>query len=159
MRRAIFRIMIPANWKRIAEIIGVAAIVASLIFVGLQMKQGHEIALAAQYQARAEAYMGFSIAGIEANWIIPPLRSHVNNEISARDISAVMWMWTYFDNNSFQYQSGFLTDEAWQALAKSHQDVYEVCVFRFVYDWRKSSLRPSVVALVDTWNDPCKAED
>lgn len=33
------------NWKDIAELIGIAAIVASLLFVGLQMKQAQEIAL------------------------------------------------------------------------------------------------------------------
>jgi hypothetical protein len=33
-----------SNWKDIAELFGIAAIVASLIFVGLQMKQTDEIA-------------------------------------------------------------------------------------------------------------------
>ncbi len=143
------------HWKEIAELVGIVAIVASLIFVGLQMKQGHEIALAAQYQARAQAYMDFSLAGIEADWMIPPLRKYVSEQVTARDISAVMWQWTYFDNNNFQYHSGFLTDEAWQALVRSHQEVYRTCTFRFIYDWRKPTIRPSVVALVETWEDPC----
>lgn len=34
------------DWKEIAELIGIAAIVASLIFVGLQMKQAQDIAQA-----------------------------------------------------------------------------------------------------------------
>jgi hypothetical protein len=33
------------NWKDIAELVGIAAIIASLLFVGLQMKQTQEIAL------------------------------------------------------------------------------------------------------------------
>ena len=45
--------MSTSNWKDFAELFGIAAIVASLIFVGLQMKQSHEIALAEIYQARA----------------------------------------------------------------------------------------------------------
>lgn len=147
--------MNASNWKVLAELVGIIAIVASLIFVGLQLKQGHEVALAAQYQARAEAYMDFSLAGIEADWMIPPLRSLGGEKVSARDISAVMWQWTYFDNNNFQYQSGFLTAEAWNALVRNHQEVYSACAFRFVYEWRKPSLRPSLVALVDTWDDPC----
>ena len=52
--------MAQKNWRDIAEIIGVAAIVASLIFVGLQLKQSQEIALATSFQARtttlAEAF-------------------------------------------------------------------------------------------------------
>jgi hypothetical protein len=34
------------NWKVIVETVGIAAIVASLIFVGLQMRQSQEIAIA-----------------------------------------------------------------------------------------------------------------
>ena len=40
--------MKPTDRKTIAEFVGVAAIVASLIFVGLQMKQAEEIANAAR---------------------------------------------------------------------------------------------------------------
>jgi len=45
--------MPSTNWKDIAELIGIGAIVASLIFVGLQMQQSQEIAIGAQYQDRA----------------------------------------------------------------------------------------------------------
>ena len=38
--------MRKADWKSIAELIGIAAIVASLLFVGLQMRQSQEIAIA-----------------------------------------------------------------------------------------------------------------
>ena len=37
------------NWKDIAELIGIAAIVASLIFVGLQLKQDRNIATAERW--------------------------------------------------------------------------------------------------------------
>ena len=37
------------GWKGIAEALGIAAIVASLIFVGLQMRQSQEIAIAETY--------------------------------------------------------------------------------------------------------------
>ena len=56
-----------ADWKGIAEHVGIVAIVASLLFVGLQLKQSHEIALATQYQSRAEATMNLHLASIEAD--------------------------------------------------------------------------------------------
>jgi hypothetical protein len=34
-----------ANWKSLAELLGITAIVASLIFVGLEMRQAREIAM------------------------------------------------------------------------------------------------------------------
>jgi len=39
------------GWKGIAEALGIAAIVASLIFVGLQMRQSQEIAIAETYMS------------------------------------------------------------------------------------------------------------
>jgi len=43
------------NWKDIAGMLGIGAIVASLIFVGLQLQQSREIAVGPQYQERANA--------------------------------------------------------------------------------------------------------
>ena len=40
------------DWKDVAELVGIAAIVASLIFVGLQMKQAQRIAEADRYNMR-----------------------------------------------------------------------------------------------------------
>ena len=45
------------NWKNAAEIVGIAAIVASLIFVGFQIRQDQEIAVA---QAYIEATAGLT---------------------------------------------------------------------------------------------------
>ena len=52
--------------KDIAEFTGIAAIVASLVFVGLQLKQSQEIAIANQYQAWAEASLNLFATHIEA---------------------------------------------------------------------------------------------
>ena len=43
--------MKPTNWKDIAELIGIAAIVASLIFVGMEMRQSQRIAYGEQQGA------------------------------------------------------------------------------------------------------------
>ena len=34
------------NWKDIAELVGISAIVASLVFVGMQMEQSQQLAFA-----------------------------------------------------------------------------------------------------------------
>ena len=43
------------NWKGIGELIGIAAIVGSLIFVGLQVRQDQQIAIAATFSTAIEA--------------------------------------------------------------------------------------------------------
>lgn len=52
-----------ANWKDIAELIGIAAIVASLIFVGQQMRLDREI-------ARADAWLQYSDSQISMSELI-----------------------------------------------------------------------------------------
>jgi hypothetical protein len=41
------------NWRDVTEIVGFVSIVGGLIFVGLQLRQSQEIAIASQYQERA----------------------------------------------------------------------------------------------------------
>ena len=47
------------TWKAVADLIGMGAIVASLIFVGLQMRQTHKIATADSYTALIAAQTEF----------------------------------------------------------------------------------------------------
>jgi hypothetical protein len=137
------------------QVVGIFAVVASLIFVGLQMRQTHEIALASQYQARSAEYQAMSRTGMEAHWTYPPLRPFISDQWSAQDISGVVWTWAGFDNHQFQFQSGFLTEEAWQAQLRAQQEIYSICDIRFVYEFSKTRMRKSVIELVESWEDSC----
>ncbi len=137
------------------QVVGIFALVASLIFVGLQMKQTHDIALASQYQARSAEFQALSRTGVEANWTYRPLRSAIPDQWTAADISGVVWAWAGFDNHHFQFQSGFLTEEAWKAQARAQQELYSKCEIRFVYEFSKIRMRNSVVELVESWEDSC----
>jgi len=143
--------------KDVAELIGLVAIVASLIFVGLQLKQSQDIALATQYQARAEATMNLTLAHIEADYTvrIPSLQAGLSDEVSARDINTYLWLWIAMDNHYYQYQAGFLDEEAWRAQLRNTKGIYADCPMRFVYEWRKAGLRSEFVALIDSFDDPC----
>jgi hypothetical protein len=125
------------NWKDVAEIIGVLAIVLSLIFVGYQIKQSHEIALAAQYQARVDTWVGVLSAYVQSDVALRVHGSRARNlplpdgvdqvrwkkwhddtpveEIGFHYLSAVIDLRTA-DNNYFQYQSGYLNQRAWLAF-------------------------------------------
>ena len=146
-----------SKWKEVAELVGLGAIVASLIFVGLQLKQSQEIALANQYQARAEAVQELILAHIEVGYIpfIPELRRGAENGASVEDIHTVHWLWIQMDNHYYQYQAGFLPQDAWDAQLRNTRELFEFCDFRFVYDWRKKGLREEFVSLVASFEDPC----
>ena len=121
-RRSKKKKMKHTNWKDIAELIGVSAIVASLIFVGLQMKQSQEIAIAAQYHDRAAlAIENFgnlmsselnTTTGIENRLI--EVMPDASPEIRAFAYLSSYSFHTLGDNHLFQYQSGFMQEEAWE---------------------------------------------
>ena len=114
-----------------------ASVVGSLIFVGLQLRQSQEIAIAAQYQARLDAASGHYtailqsdaglrvigadiMADIASDEVAPPefkawAASQPVEELAFRAIGATILLKSH-DNVYFQYQSGFLSEEAWEAL-------------------------------------------
>jgi hypothetical protein len=146
------------DWKDVAELVGIAAIVASLLFVGLQLKQSHEIALATQFQARAEATQNLHLTAIEADWLpVRPLRNRISNDMSARDINVFLWLWIQYDNHYYQYQAGFLDESSWQAQFQNVRELYSFCDARFVYEWRKKGLRSEFVELIESLEVPCAA--
>ena len=62
--------MKPIDWRTSAELVGLAAIVVSLIFVGFELRQSQKIALAAQYQARTESGREFFYQSLASDYRI-----------------------------------------------------------------------------------------
>jgi hypothetical protein len=119
------------GWKEAAEIVGISAIVASLIFVGMELRQSQRIAIAGQYQDRAEIYTIMMLErqalrsssenpanAIRAHYaeVIPQSRfdSMTDEGIAIQSVSANVNL-ALFDNNFYQYQSGLMAEESWQA--------------------------------------------
>jgi hypothetical protein len=80
-----------ANWKDGAELIGVLAIVLSLIFVGFQIKQSHEIALAAQYQARLDTQVGVLTAYVQSDVALRVVGDRMRSSQLPDGIDQVKW--------------------------------------------------------------------
>ncbi len=128
--------MKSTNWKDITELFAIAAIVASLIFVGLQLKQSQKIAVAGQYQSRADAALEFYLARMESEYALAitakniiddekfgrvPVSILKSLESEGREMVATKYLLfrsniTMFDNYHFQYEQGYLTEGAWQAF-------------------------------------------
>ena len=123
------------NWKDTAELIGITAIVVSLVFVGLQMRQSQDIAIAAQYQSRADTAVDWYISRMASDKMLSTTAGWISNQDYAADpvtvrlesngedseSLAIRYLsyranFTMFDNYHFQYEQGFLTEAAWNAL-------------------------------------------
>lgn len=155
--------MDPTKLKDWMEVVGIFALVASLVFVGLQMKQAQEIAIAEQYQVRAifgaehtgswvenEHMLAMEAAEFKADYESGEFGDMFKSDyeafgpihVTARYIMAAKGLVT-MDGYYFQYQQGFMEKEAWQAFRyrlKSHfRDQYVQTVYlNDPQSWRES---------------------
>ena len=157
------------------QIVGAAAIVASLLFVGIQLKQAQDIAIAAQYQARHDAaseniraYMQSETAlhaegkrFAEFAKVDPNFSAEVKtwaleqppDELAYRILQTRLDLMTV-DNLYFQYQSGFLSEEAWQphrtALIQGLSLNPPLNFYRLYYELNPGQFRSSTRNLIDS---------
>ena len=108
------------KWKDIAELVGIAAIVASLVFVGLQMRQTHDIALGTLYQMRSDAAREVRVARIDPALYDQSSSKAINGEeLDQNDILRLGRMnsvvFNHFENTHYLYQLGFVPAEHWDS--------------------------------------------
>jgi len=157
------------NWRDLTEIFGIIAIVGSLIFVGLQLNQSQEIAIASQYQERAAAAVEYNgsqmhnaraIAEKGAEIITFATSSDVSDELKefVKDRSPEsVGMWFYenrvffvmLDNFHYQYSAGFMEEESWEAFHRQLRDELSRESTAAYYQDYGLSLRISFEALCD----------
>jgi hypothetical protein len=104
------------------QVIGLFGVIASLLFVGLQMKQDREIALSAATQARTETTIQ-NIMGLMSNpQYLSAVEKYLNgddDDVTPIERFVVDRLGTTalfnFENVHFQYQQGFIPPERWSA--------------------------------------------
>ena len=127
--------MADKNWKDIAELIGIAAIVASMGAVAYELRQTQEALIASTYQARAFDAIAESITVSDSDYLLPILvaTDHAENSDAVTALSAVdrgrLFHWLRarmidWDNEYFQYQHGYLDN-----------DFFETTTVRAIKDW------------------------
>ena len=104
----------------VIEIVGIVAIVASLIFVGLQMRQTHEIALVTLMQMRSDAGRELAAAQIGSEPLLAiEAKVQAGEELShyeemTRSLLPFLFF-NQFENSHFLYLNGYITEEQWQS--------------------------------------------
>ena len=157
------------KWKSIVEVVGIAAIVASLVFVGLELRQSQRIAIAAQYQARTDSGREYFYQSLDSqyrledsgkvvqNWQWPNgflsdkekqwLDEHTPEEWAEAAFWSVINLYG-FDNYYFQYQSGLLSEEGWLAMQKRlEEQLFDDPFARYMVVVDGATLRQSFVEL------------
>jgi len=156
--------------KDVVEIVGIFSVVASLIFVGMQLQLDRKVALADQYFNRAESAKADRRSALESDdymryleelWALgepPPfwnddweIAARVKDgSISVRSVEAVIKAHQMsiigYDNVYFQYQQGLLDAELWTGLRSGLKRIMaEDDLAREVYlRYARSTVRPEI---------------
>ena len=112
------------TWRAVAELVGIAAIIAGLVFVGLELRQSRQIAIADIYQQRSAMVIEIHAARLSSE----PLAAALNKLSAGDDVTP--WeqnlvntghylFLTYWENIHFQHQSGMIADEQWRASQRA----------------------------------------
>ena len=104
------------------EIFGIFGIIASLLFVGLEMRQSQKIALSAAYQARSDSSMVIRMAVVESEALQSAngklRQGKAFDDLSPEELSAVIALTSgnmiYLENMHYQYVNGFISEEHWE---------------------------------------------
>ena len=119
------------------QFLGMIGIIGSLIFVGLQLQQTQQIAIAGQVQARAEMFVSRIMSGLEGNLDANRLFYYRNfnyekldeeEKLIAREMHN--WIGIMVENNYAQYQMGLLTDDYWEQQENRILDWWNRCDLR-----------------------------
>ena len=126
------------DWLQLGASIGV---IVSLIFVGLEIRQSHQIARADVYQQRAAIFIQMMTAFVQPDRVTDawdklqkgqPITQQEKNQAMAIYYPAI----TYYENNHFQFQLGMLSEEHWQSSKNGIRGLASDQLFR---DWWEDS--------------------
>ncbi len=150
------------DWKFVAESTGIVAIVASLVFVGLEMRQTRMLAMATAYQARTDSEIALELALLQLD-TFKQIRRKI---LTGQDLSEEEWRdfkslinarLIYWENAHYQWQNELLTDEYWEIQLNSIRGF--LINPHSTRHWRESrhlyreSFRNIIDEIVSEWDD------
>ena len=145
------------------QVIGLFGVIASLIFVGLQMKQDREIAMSAAYQARSSqiSEIQTAMAGDPAmRGFFHKVDTGKLDEITPDEANATVLylgaVFNFYENVHYQYMNGFIDDEHWEKSRGGlknmlYSDFARSIFLESIIPWRTSyqALAEEIIAEID----------
>ena len=147
----------------IVQTLAMFGVMGSLIFVGLQMKQSQEIALAAQNSVRtgyflaaidslAEQGLSYHEYLLQVNGVKPATKEY--EWLSHNQTHA---FWFIAENDFLQHELGLIDENVWKAKLAVYQLACRIALSdsRDIYLLRRPMLNPRFVALIEEGQPSC----
>ena len=148
------------DFNDVIQLAAMVGIIASLIFVGLQMRQSQRIALAAQAQQRAAMLMDRSNAWLESGLDFQSIHFEQNYDAVISESMTAMrtsahQSWFLYENDYEQYSLGLMPDDIWQAKLRGIDRIYNICQARPIYESRAPMFSANFRAIVESLPNKC----
>ena len=132
------------------QIVGIFSLVASLVFVGVQLRQEHEISMAQAYQGRAAISAEWAVEYSSNDIALSAHRKAAEGNMDAvtpAEYDAAFWaqvaLYNIFDNTHYQYVNGYVSDELWSMVRGNLKHNMTHPLSREVFDTFRDRSRPS----------------
>ena len=141
------------------QLLGMVGILGGLVFVGLEMRQTQQIAIASQVNERNQSQLARSNIWLEGQWELghkittTPYEELSEAEKFARN-TMLQWQRDIQTNNFFQYRMGLLTEEQWEGVAFRIEAQSRNCSIRHTY--QNAVLEEPFREYLLSLDDPCK---
>ena len=145
------------------QVVGFFGIIASLLFVGLEMQQSRQIAMADIYQQRAAMVIESNSIGLTSE-ILFDIRSkrEAGETLTNTEQALLNSAWNpglnYAENNHYQYQLGFLSNEQWISTRNNMRKKARNPVFLEWWEGERASWRESFAQVMDELIEEEKAK-
>jgi hypothetical protein len=134
------------NWEAlsaIAEIIGVFAVVVSLIYVSIQIRQNTKVARAATRQAIADSTQNLANDLLNSGEMAEIFVKHINGEeLSAADnlrLQARCYRdLQHWENIHYQFSEGLVSPDQWRGFRKNLVELLGVTAYREFWEHEAS---------------------
>ena len=147
---------VKVNFDTWIQLLGMTGVLGGLVFVGLEMRQSQQIALAAQQQARTEIFTEIVNSVNESSevslyQILVKARDNEPLTASEKKITenyALQTIWV-FENDFIQYQAGLIDENVWLAKLLSVRTLSSLCHFRDAAEYLLQFTSAELTDLVD----------
>ena len=147
------------------QAIAMLGVMGSLIFVGLQMRQSQELALAAQNTERANMRLASIDSLAEQGMSYHTMLKQIYKmEPFTEDYR---WLienqghahWFIAENDYLQHALGLMDDNIWEARLAGFRVIYNICEVRELYAIRRPTFDKRFVEMIESTPDECPETD
>ena len=136
------------------QILGFAGLIASLVFVGLELRQSREIAIADVYQQRAAMLIDVHSITLTSELLYDVYNKANSGEpLNSGDqilmATGLTPIFTYWENNHFQYEMGLLSEEQWLSSRNAMSAVLQRPDVQLWWQTERSEMRKTFADIVD----------